>query len=537
MAKRDLAKRKRVMARSMRLGHCVCDPRKACPCDTFRDYDVCTCAGERLADALAEREPRQEPVRLTRHVSHAGCASKINADDLRRVLAGLPEVSDPRLLVGAATADDAGVFKLTDETTVVQTVDVFTPCVDDPYLFGQIAACNSVSDVYAMGGRPVTALSIVGFPIEMLPHEVMQTMLRGGLDKLAEAGVVCVGGHSINDQEVKFGFAVTGLVEADAMVTNAGARPGDALVLTKPLGTGIVALAAQIDRASPQALEAAACSVSTLNRIPAELMVELSAHACTDVTGFGLVGHLAEVVRESGVTAELWWDALPLLPDVWDYVKAGILSGAAERNRSFAERLLDADGVPEEAMAVVCDAQTSGGLLVAMPPEAAAEYVARLHAAGVSDAAVVGRITEKSGGRILIRKRGEAAMAPDDTAKKPAAADACCAPEAEPAGAADACCAGGAEATATDAAGAHRQFMGAAVAPGAIDVVTKELITIGLSVLARCEPCIKLHLPKARKMGITPEEIQEVAWMAIAMGGAPVLMFWNQASKGLIDSD
>jgi len=547
--RKDLAKRKRVMARSMRLGHCVCDPRKACPCDTFKEHDVCTCAGERLADALAEKQTERKPVRLTQHVSHAGCASKINADDLQRVLSALPEVNDPRLLVGAATADDAGVFRLSDDVTLVQTVDVFTPCVDDPYLFGQIAACNSVSDVYAMGGRPVTALSIIGFPIELLPHEVMQTILRGGLDKLDEAGVVCVGGHSINEEEVKFGFAVTGVVEPDAMITNAGAQPGDALVLTKPLGTGIVALAAQLDRASPQALEAAGRSMSMLNRVAAELMAELPAHACTDVTGFGLVGHLCEIVRESQVTAQIWWDALPLLPDVWDYAKAGILSGAAERNRSFAEKALSADGVPEEAMSVVCDAQTSGGLLVALAPDAADELVARLHETGLSDAAIIGRVTDNSEGRIIITKQEQRTMAKSDESKEREQEEACCATDAEQAPAEEAsraaetrqpaaeepCCVGGPEAAPTDAAGAHRQFMGSAFAPGAIDVVTKELMTIGLAVLARCGPCLKAHLPKATKMGITREEIEEAAWTAIAMGGAPIFMFWKQMSK-LLDS-
>ncbi|MBM4035961.1 MAG: selenide, water dikinase SelD [Planctomycetes bacterium] len=514
------------MSRSMRLGHCVCDPRKGCPCDLLREHDVCTCAGERLADGCpslamgaAPTAGERPPVRLSQHVRHAGCASKINAEDLRRVLAGLPEVRDPRLLVGAATADDAGVFRLTDSVALVQTVDVFTPCVDDPYLFGQIAAANSVSDVYAMGGRPVTALSIIGFPIETLPHEVMQAILRGGLDKLAEAGVVTVGGHSINDEEVKFGFAVTGVVEPEKVVTNAGARPGDLLVLTKPLGTGIVALAAQLDRASPAALDAAARAMSALNRVPAELMVELGAHACTDVTGFGLVGHLCHVVRESGVTAEVWWDALPLLPDAWDYARAGMLSGAAERNRSFAEAMLSAEGAPEEAMAAACDAQTSGGLLVALPAHAAGEYVERLHAAGVSDAAIVGAILEKSNGRIILKKKEHHTMPPTEPAGTPGAAPA------KP------CCAGGATAATANAAAAHDEFLGAAFAPGAIDAVTKELITIGLAVLARCGPCVKYHVPHALKMGITRQEIEEVAWMAVAMGGAPVMMFWNETAR------
>lgn len=528
MAK-DLVKRKRVMGRSMRLGHCVCDPRKACPCDALKQYDVCTCAGERLADSPAATTTAEpDAVRLTQHVRHAGCASKINAEDLRRVLAGLPEVHDPRLLVGTATADDAGVFQLNDQVALVQTVDVFTPCVDDPYLFGQIAAANSVSDVYAMGGRPLTALSIVGFPIESLPHEVMQRMLRGGLDQLREAGTLVVGGHSINDEEIKFGFAVTGVVEPAKMVTNAGARPGDLLVLTKPLGTGIVALAAQLGRASPQALEGAGRAMAALNRLPSELMVELGAHACTDVTGFGLVGHLCNIVRESKVTAEVWWDALPLLPDVWDYAGAGILSGAAERNRSFADAALGADGVPEEAMSVICDAQTSGGLLVALAPDAARQFVQRLHEAGVAEAAIVGAILEKSEGRINVVRREGSAMSEKDT-PRPAEAPP---PQGEAQAPAErACCAGGPAAAPAKVGEAHEAFLGAAFAPGALDAVTKELITIGMAVLTRCEPCIRYHLPHALEMGISREEIEEAAWMAIAMGGAPVMMFWNKEAK------
>ena len=513
------------MARSMRLGHCVCDPRKPCPCDTLKQHDVCTCAGERL-DHTAQGEAQPDtPVRLTQHVRHAGCASKINADDLRRVLAGLPEVTDPRLLVGTATADDAGVYRLTDQVTVVQTVDVFTPCVDDAYLFGQIAACNSVSDVYAMGGTPATALAVVGFPIQVLPHHVMRDMLRGGMDKLAEAQVTVVGGHSINDEEIKMGFAVTGLVDPAAMVTNAGAKPGDALVLTKPLGTGIVALAKQIGRASPQAVEAAERWMATLNRAPAELMVELSAHACTDVTGFGLVGHLFQLARESRVTVEVWWDALPLLPDVWDYAQASILSGAADRNLAYAQGAIEANDVPEAAMSVMCDAQTSGGLLVALPAQAAPEFVKRLHDAGMERATVIGRILAESDGKIVVSKQELAAMAKPDPPEEATAHE----PEAKD----SECCSADPNADPGQVGEAHGKFMGAALAPGAIDVVQKELMAIALAVLARCGPCIDVHLAKALKMGITREEIEEAAWMAIAMGGAPVYMFWDEASKAL----
>ena len=239
---KDLDKRKRVMARSMRLGHCICDAKKSCPCDVLRDRDVCPCAGESLAGHAG-------PLKLMEMVQSAGCASKIDQATLGRVLQGLPFIDDPRVLIGAPSGDDAGVYRLADDLALVQTVDVFSPSADDPYVFGQIAAANSLSDVYAMGGRPITALSIVGFPIRFAPDEALREILRGGIDKMAEAGVAVLGGHSINDPEIKAGFAVTGVVHPERIVTNAGARPGDCLVLSKPLGTGIMTFAAQIGRA------------------------------------------------------------------------------------------------------------------------------------------------------------------------------------------------------------------------------------------------------------------------------------------------
>ncbi|MHC4481142.1 MAG: selenide, water dikinase SelD, partial [Planctomycetota bacterium] len=265
---RDPAKRRRVMERSMRLGHCICDPKKPCPCDLLREKDVCLCAGERL-------DAPEGPVRLTRLVESAGCASKIDQAALKSVLAGLPSPDHPRVLVGMPAGDDAGVFLLDEQTALVQTVDVFSPSVDDPYTFGQVAAANSVSDVYAMGGRPLTALSIVGFPIRTVADRAMKDILRGGIDKMTEAGVAVIGGHSIKDAEIKAGFAVTGLVDRGAIVTNAGALPADLLVLTKPLGTGIISFAAQIDRAPAGSGQAAARSMTALNRAASELMVEL----------------------------------------------------------------------------------------------------------------------------------------------------------------------------------------------------------------------------------------------------------------------
>lgn len=391
-------KRKQVMSRSIRLGHCVCDPRKPCPCDIFKEKDVCLCAGEKIP-----LETDVSEAKLTDHVRSAGCASKIGQKDLHQVLDMLPTVEDPRLLVGTSTADDAGVFALTDGVTVVQTVDVFTPGVDDPYQFGRIAACNSLSDVYAMGGKPLTALSIIGFPIESLPHEVMAKILRGGMDVLKEAGAIMLGGHSINDEELKFGLAVTGIIDRDRIMTNANAQPGDALVLTKPLGTGIISLAHQVGIAPTGAMDAVATSMTTLNRVAAEQMVEHGANACTDVTGFGLLGHLCQMVEESGVTAEIDSSQLPLFDGVLECAEKGSYSGANERNaESVEDRVTISDAVTKATRAVLFDAQTSGGLLVSIPAENAERFVEHLHSRGIAAATIVGRITGESEGRIEV---------------------------------------------------------------------------------------------------------------------------------------
>jgi len=523
------SRRARVMSRSRKLGHCICDPRKCCPCDLFVDKHVCLCAGERLDSGA----PSAQPAELTRLVKNAGCASKIPPADLARVLAGLPPVTDPRLLVGSATGDDAGVFQLSPGLCLVQTVDVFTPSVDDPYTFGRIAACNSLSDVYAMGGRPLTALSIIGYPLHSLSEQWMVEMLRGGMDALEEAQVTLVGGHSIDDEEIKFGFAVTGLVRPSEMVTNAGAVPGDALLLTKPLGTGIIAFAAQLQRASSEARSAAEAAMTTLNQAAAEVMVEVGARACTDITGFGLLGHLYQMVRESGVTAEIFWQNLPLLPEVWGYASAGLVPGAAERNREYAPEFVAlSDGVPEPIVEILYGPETSGGLLFSVPGERAEEALSRLRAAGCRQAAIVGRITQRSEGRIAVVDQATQRV-PGVSSAAPGVEEACCpAHQAAPASA-EACCADrpGAPAGTPAAQQAFQQFMAAAFAPGALDAIQKELTTIALSVAVQCEPCLRLHLGKARSMGISPAEIQEAAWMGIAFGGCKAMMFWGEHSR------
>jgi selenide,water dikinase len=517
-------KRKRVMGRSMRLGHCICDPKLSCPCELLRERDVCPCAGERL-------EPSAGPVRLTQLVEKPGCASKIDQAALKRILADLPAFSDPRVLVGVAAGDDAGVYRIGDDTALVQTVDVFTPCVDDPYTFGQIAAANSVSDVYAMGGAPLTALSIIGFPIRELPDRIMHDILRGGIDKMAEARVAIIGGHSINDGQVKAGFAITGLIDPRSILTNAGVRPGDCLLLTKALGTGILAFASQIGRAPAGALEAAARSMAALNRVAAERMREFNAHACTDITGFGLMGHLAEMAAASRVDVEITWDDVPLLPGVLECLTDGIIPGSVERNMESSGDRVTAGPDVESAMLDVCfDAQTSGGLLIAVAEPDAAPLLARLRADGIETAAIIGRALGAGAGHVAIRTNGSRPVRSGRSSKSTEVRTM------EPTTNETGCCGGGhgtGEAVAGSAVGVtqivhtFQDFLKASSAPNALDAHTKQAMAIALSVLSKCEPCVKIHTRKAREMGFSQDEIDEAAWMAVAFGGSPVMMFYN----------
>jgi selenide,water dikinase len=367
----------------------------------LKEKNVCLCAGERLEDM-------PEKVLLTKLVENAGCASKISQNDLKKVLSGLPKITDPRVLVNADTCDDAGVFKINDEFALVQSVDVFTPNVDDPYTFGQIAAANSLSDIYAMGGKPLTALSIIGFPIETLSYKLMNKMLRGGIDKMKEAGVMVIGGHSIKDNEIKFGFAVTGEINPKKIITNDKAKPDDVLVLTKPIGTGIVGFASQIDKASPSTLQTVSRSMVELNRAASDVMIEMGVTTATDITGFGLAGHLSEIVVQSGVTAEIYFDLIPVFDGVLALVKKGVISGGIERNREYASQFVVArDGINEEMQAVFYDPQTSGGLLISLNEDRGEELVSRLKQKGAEQAAIIGKIVSKSKGKIILKHNSE----------------------------------------------------------------------------------------------------------------------------------
>ena len=308
--------------------------------------------------------------RLTELSHGAGCACKIGAAELRELRAGMPTFSDPALLVGLDPADDAAVYKLSDELALVQTLDFFTPIVDDPRDFGRIAAANALSDVYAMGARPLLALNVVAFSLEQLGGEVLAEILAGGAEVAAAAGVAIGGGHSIDDPEPKYGMTVSGVVHPDELLTAAGAQPGDELYLTKPVGGGLITTAAKRGISEPAWIEAAVAAMTTLNAEAAEAARTAGAHALTDVTGFGLLGHMQEMCESSGLSAELDASAVPALPGVLELASSGKAeAGGSRRNAEDAERFTTwADDVPPERRALLTDAMTSGGLLAAVPP-------------------------------------------------------------------------------------------------------------------------------------------------------------------------
>jgi len=322
---------------------------------------------------------------------------------LAQVLRHVPVATDPRILVDAATRDDAAVFRLTADRAIVATVDFFTPIVDDPYDFGRIAAANAFSDVYAMGGTPLLALNLVGWPRDTLPYELLGDVLRGGGDVARAAGAFVLGGHSIDDPEPKYGMAVVGEVHPDRITTNAGARPGDALVLTKPIGTGVLTTALKRDLLSEAELAPAVTAMTTLNATAARAMLTVGVHAATDVTGFGLLGHLHSLLEASGAAAEVTAQAVPLLPHARDMAARGAVPGGTQRNlTSIADAVSFAVGVDETTRVLLCDAQTSGGLLIAVPPDKTEALVTALARAEAPAAAVIGRVVAGPPGRVAV---------------------------------------------------------------------------------------------------------------------------------------
>jgi selenide,water dikinase len=327
----------------------------------------------------------------------------VGPEDLDQILKALPLPKDPKVLVGLETSDDAGVYQLTDEIALVQTVDFFTPIVDDPFTFGQIAAANALSDVYAMGGTPLTAMNLVAFSIKTLSPTILKEILLGGLSKLEEAKVALVGGHTVDDPEIKYGLSVTGIVHPAKILTNTKARPGDRLVLTKPLGTGIVSTALKGGMATEEAVRKTVESMTALNQKASEVMRTFCAHACTDVTGFGFIGHAQEMARGSQVGMVVRARQVPLFPEALDYAKIGLIPGGAYSNRQFFSCCVDLEpDVPSLLVDLLYDPQTSGGLLISLPPEKAEGLVAALKEKGERTSAIVGEVVEGPPGRLRI---------------------------------------------------------------------------------------------------------------------------------------
>lgn len=308
------------------------------------------------------------------------------------------------MLIGISTSDDAGVYKVSEELALIQTVDFFSPVVDDPYDFGRIAAANALSDVYAMGGVPKTALNIVAFPVGCLPGEVLRAVLAGGADKLREAGAVLLGGHSVDDPELKYGLAVTGYVHPARILANQGLQPGDALILTKPLGTGIVSTALKAGLAKEETKRRATGLMAALNRAAAEVMRDFPVSACTDITGFGLLGHLAEMIAGTGRTIVLAAGEVPIIPEAFEFAAIGMVPAGAHNNRRFREKMV-AGRLDPVLRDILFDPQTSGGLLLGCPEGVARTLHRRLVEAGVDEARVIGYVTESKEEKILIDGR------------------------------------------------------------------------------------------------------------------------------------
>lgn len=322
---------------------------------------------------------------------------------MAQVLRYLPKINDPNVLVGTNTADDAAVYRISDDLAIVQTVDYFTPVVDDPFTFGQITAANALSDIYAMGAKPLFALNIVGFPSKQLPLEVLTEILKGGATKAAEAGISIIGGHTIDDSEPKYGLVVTAVINPNKVITNSTAKPGDILVLTKPLGIGIITTAIKRGAVSQETINQAVDVMSTLNKSAAEVVTEVGVNACTDITGFGFLGHLQEMVKGSGVGAIISLSKVPVLPEAWKLIGLGIAPGGTHRNLEFLQKDIVWDNsITKEAQLVLADAQTSGGLLISVPKEKTHRLVTSLEEAQVPEFAVVGEIVEDPTYRIQV---------------------------------------------------------------------------------------------------------------------------------------
>ena len=316
----------------------------------------------------------------------------------------MPFITDPNLIVGMEHAEDAGVYKLTDDLAIVQTIDFFTPIVDDPFIFGQIAATNALNDIYAMGGKPLTAMNVVCFPVGKMDISILRDILRGGLEKIREAGVLLVGGHSVDDGELKYGLSVTGVIHPDKVVLNRGAKVGDKLILTKPLGTGIVSTALKAGMAESSLIAKSVNSMTSLNKRAAELMMEAGdIHAATDITGFGFLGHACEMVEGNDIGMIVYAAKVPFFPEVQELAEKGVMPGGLHRNKKFCLHMIDVDtSCPEWLLDVLFDPQTAGGLLISLLPDQADNLLGKMHREGIEEAAIVGEIIDLPVGRIKV---------------------------------------------------------------------------------------------------------------------------------------
>lgn len=315
-------------------------------------------------------------------------------------------IKDPNVIVGLEDIDDAGVYRLSDSLALIQTIDYFTPIVDDPYTFGQIAAANALSDVYAMGGKPLTAMNVVCFPSKTMDMEVLRKILEGGLNILREAQVVLIGGHSIEDKEIKYGLSVTGTIHPEQILTKGNATTGDKLILTKPLGTGIINTAIKAKMASEEAIENVTRSMKTLNKDASAVIQTVGVNACTDITGFGLLGHTCEVVDASNVGILLYADAIPMFPQAITYAQSGFVPGGTQRNKKYRERQINLDpNLSPEITDILFDPQTSGGLLISVPSAKADILLNKLKEAGIQHAAIIGEVVSDPKGVIGVRSQ------------------------------------------------------------------------------------------------------------------------------------
>jgi len=495
-----------------------------------------------------------KPARLTDLVENPGFASKIDPAALENLLARLPAIKDAVAMVAAA-GDRAG-----EAGRPIRTVSVFTPCVDDAYTFGQIAAAAATSSIYATGGVPLSAVSIVAFPAGKVSEEAIAEMLRGGADKMAQADVTIIGNLTVEDPEMKLGYAVAGVVQGGNAVTSTGAQPGDALVVTKSIGTGVLMFAAQLGKVPDGALENMTRSMKRLNNLAATLMLEHDVHACAEIGDTGLLGQLVAMAAACNVDVEINWDDVPLLPGVLECAGRGIVPWRVARNGdSVRQQIAKGRKVTDEMINVLHDPQTSGGFLIALPGDVAYELVERLYEADNTAATIIGRARREGTGRVFVETEGArpipelekvelppvpelaaAATAPPTTtpsaprvARKEPVVVAAREPvelgTAEETGAAAFAATGSARASGFEKR--FQEFLKMAGSPGALDIKTKQAIAISLSILAQSEPCLRAHLRRAPKMGLTPADIDEAAWMAISFGGWPVMMFYNAVKK------